>query len=84
MDMLLLVMVCINVNSVMNLVFQGNGKLCINVLNYEQEIMVCYFVGMIGVMMEEWFVFSGWQQGVFGQLVLKGLLVSFEGEISQV
>ncbi len=30
------VMVCINVNSAMNPVFRGNGKLCINVLNHEQ------------------------------------------------
>lgn len=33
------VMVCLNANSAMNPVFQGNGKLCINVLNHEQEIM---------------------------------------------
>ncbi len=29
------VMVCINANSAMNPVFQGNGRLCINVLNHE-------------------------------------------------
>ncbi|HEA8405696.1 flavin reductase [Escherichia coli] len=34
-------MVCINANSAMNPVFQGNGKLCVNVLNHEQELMVC-------------------------------------------
>ena len=28
-------MVCINANSAMNPVFQGNGKLCVNVLNHE-------------------------------------------------
>ena len=43
------VMVCINANSAMNPVFQGNGKLCINVLNHEQEIMARHFAGMTGV-----------------------------------
>ena len=66
------VMVCINANSAMNPVFQGNGKLCINVLNHEQEIMA------------ERFALSGWQQGALGQPVLKGSLASLEGEISQV
>ncbi|SQC39523.1 4-hydroxyphenylacetate 3-monooxygenase [Klebsiella pneumoniae] len=36
---------CINANSAMNPVFQGNGKLCINVLNHEQEIMARHFAG---------------------------------------
>lgn len=49
------VMVCINANSAMNPVFQGNGKLCINVLNHEQEIMARHFAGMTGVTMEERF-----------------------------
>lgn len=75
------VMVCINANSAMNPVFQGNGKLCINVLNHEQEIMARHFAGMTGVTMEERFALSGWQQGALGQPVLKGSLASLE-EIS--
>jgi flavin reductase (NADH) len=75
---------CINANSAMNPVFQGNGKLCINVLNHEQEIMARHFAGMTGVTMEERFALSGWQQGALGQPVLKGSLASLEGEISQV
>ena len=78
------VMVCINANSAMNPVFQGNGKLCINVLNHEQEIMARHFAGMTGVTMEERFALSGWQHGALGQPVLKGSLASLEGEISQV
>lgn len=42
------VMVCINANSAMNPVFQGNGRLCINVLNHEQELMARHFAGMTG------------------------------------
>ncbi|VDR30002.1 4-hydroxyphenylacetate 3-monooxygenase reductase component [Raoultella terrigena] len=65
------VMVCINANSAMNPVFQGNGRLCINVLNHEQEVMARHFAGMTGVTMEERFSLSCWQKGVLGQPVLK-------------
>jgi flavin reductase (NADH) len=47
----------------MNPVFQGNGKLCINVLNHEQEIMARHFAGMTGMAMDERFSLSGWQRG---------------------
>ncbi|MBM6607538.1 4-hydroxyphenylacetate 3-monooxygenase reductase subunit [Enterobacteriaceae bacterium RIT814] len=78
------VMVCLNVNSAMNPVFQGNGKLCINVLNHEQELMARHFAGMTGMAMEERFSLSCWQKGLLGQPLLKGALASLEGEISQV
>ncbi len=52
-------MVCINANSAMNPVFQGNGKLCVNVLNHEQELMARHFAGMTGMAMEERFSLSG-------------------------
>ena len=77
-------MVCINGNSAMNPVFQGNGKLCINVLNHEQELMARHFAGMTGMAMEDRFNLSCWQKGTLGQPVLKGSLASLEGEISQV
>ncbi|WP_338534328.1 4-hydroxyphenylacetate 3-monooxygenase reductase subunit [Leclercia adecarboxylata] len=78
------VMVCLNANSAMNPVFQGNGKLCINVLNHEQEFMARHFAGMTGMAMEERFTFSCWQKGSLAQPVLKEALASLEGEISQV
>ncbi|MCE6963871.1 4-hydroxyphenylacetate 3-monooxygenase reductase subunit [Enterobacter sp. MW07] len=78
------VMVCLNVNSAMNPVFQGNGKLCINVLNHEQELMARHFAGMTGMAMEERFSLSCWQKGLLGQPLLKRALASLEGEISQV
>lgn len=78
------VIVCLNANSAMNPVFQGNGKLCINVLNHEQELMARHFAGMTGMAMEERFSLSCWQKGLLGQPLLKGALASLEGEISQV
>ncbi|MFK3705331.1 4-hydroxyphenylacetate 3-monooxygenase reductase component [Raoultella sp. BIGb0138] len=78
------VMVCINANSAMNPVFQGNGQLCINVLNHEQEVMARHFAGMTGMAMEDRFSLSCWQDGALGQPLLKGALASLEGAISQV
>ena len=65
-------MVCINANSAMNPVFQGNGKLCV------------HFAGMTGMAMEERFSLSCWQKGPLAQPVLKGSLASLEGEIRDV
>ncbi len=76
-------MVCINANSAMNPVFQGNGKLCVNVLNHEQ-LMARHFAGMTGMAMEERFSLSCWQKGPLAQPVLKGSLASLEGEIPDV
>ncbi len=77
-------MVCINANSAMNPVFQGNGRLCINVLNHEQELMARHFAGMTGMAMEERFHQPCWQNGPLGQPVLNGALAGLEGEISEV
>ena len=77
-------MVCINANSAMNPVFQGNGKLCVNVLNHEQELMARHFAGMTGMAMEERFLGEGWETGPLGQPLLHGSLACLEGEISQV
>lgn len=78
------VIVCINANSAMNPVFQGNGWLCINVLNHEQELMARHFAGMTGMAMEERFHQPCWQNGPLGQPVLNGALAGLEGEISEV
>lgn len=75
-DTLPSLMVCINANSAMNPVFQGNGRLCVNVLNHEQEIMARHFAGMTGMTMEERFSLSCWQKGLLAQFALKGALAA--------
>ncbi|HFK7187376.1 TPA: 4-hydroxyphenylacetate 3-monooxygenase, reductase component [Serratia odorifera] len=77
-------MVCINRNSAMNPVFQENGKLCVNVLNHQQELMARHFAGMTGVSMEERFRQEEWRQGALGQPLLCNTLASLEGEIAQI
>lgn len=77
-------MVCVNRNSAMNAVFQENGRLCVNVLNHEQEEMACHFAGMKGSTMEERFGWSIWDNGILQQPLLKDALANLEGEITQV
>lgn len=77
-------MVCINASSAMNPVFQGNGRLCVNVLTHHQEVMARHFAGMTGMAMDARFSLACWQQGALAQPVLKGALASLEGEIAQV
>lgn len=77
-------MVCINRNSAMNPVFQENGRLCVNVLNHEQEMMARHFAGMTDVCMEDRFRLEEWQTGELGQPMLRHTLASLEGEITQV
>lgn len=69
-------MVCINASSAMNPVFRGNGRMCVNVLNHEQELMARHFAGMTGMAMAERFSQSCWQRGPLKQPVLKGALAS--------
>ena len=78
------VMVCINANSAMNPVFQGNGKLCINVLNHEQEIMARHFAGMTGVTMEERFALSGCLEGEISQVQTIGTHLVYLVEIRNI
>ena len=64
----------------MNPVFEGNQRLCVNVLNHEQELMARHFAGMTGVSMEERFRLEEWQRGPLGQPMLRNTLASLEGE----
>ncbi len=77
-------LVCINRNSAMNPVFQKNGRMCINVLNHEQEEMARHFAGMTGVCMEDRFSLDQWRCGMLGQPVLRNSLASLAGEIEQI
>ncbi|OTA20343.1 4-hydroxyphenylacetate 3-monooxygenase, reductase component [Xenorhabdus beddingii] len=77
-------MVCMNRNSAMNPVFQQNSRLCVNILNHEQELMARHFAGMTSVSMEERFNWDIWDIGMLGQPQLQGTLANLEGRIEQV
>lgn len=77
-------LVCINRKSAMNAVFERNGRLCVNVLNHEQEQMARHFAGMTEMEMAQRFMLEGWHQGELGQPVLRHALASLEGDIDQI
>lgn len=77
-------MMCINNNSAMNLVFNENGRLCVNVLSHDQEDLARHFAGMTDASMEDRFSWDCWQTGQLGQPMLRGALACLEGEIDQV
>lgn len=79
-DMLFMILVCINCGSVMYDVFKKNGWLCVNVFLDELEQLVMYFFGVIKVLMEECFGWDIWEElGELGQLVLVDVLVKLQG-----
>ncbi|WP_315709927.1 4-hydroxyphenylacetate 3-monooxygenase, reductase component [Brenneria uluponensis] len=77
-------LVCVNRKSAMNPVFEQNGRMCVNVLNHEQEEMARHFAGMTNVAMEQRFLLEGWHDGELGQPVLHQSLASLEGNIQQI
>ncbi|PLR39674.1 4-hydroxyphenylacetate 3-monooxygenase, reductase component [Chimaeribacter californicus] len=77
-------LVCVNSRSAMNPVFTQNGRMCVNVLNHEQEEMARHFAGMTELTMEQRFTLEGWREGVLQQPLLQCALASLEGEIQQI
>ncbi len=77
-------LVCINRKSAMNAVFERNARMCVNILNHEQEQMARHFAGMTDVDMAQRFMLEGWHNGELGQPVLRHALASLEGDIEQI
>jgi flavin reductase (NADH) len=77
-------LVCVNRNSAMNSVFAQNGRMCINVLNHQQEEMACHFAGMTDMGMEARFGLDAWQEELDGLPKLHNTLTSLAGEITQI
>lgn len=75
------VLVAVNKKSEMNSAFQGNGKMCVNVLSDSQEEVAAHFAGMKGSTMEERFADPSWESGKLGLPVNTGAISSLEGEI---
>lgn len=78
------VLVCVNKNSQMNSVFQGNKTMCINVLASEHEDISCHFAGMKGSTMEERFALDIWDYGQIEQPMLKDAVCNLEGQIAKI
>jgi flavin reductase (NADH) len=74
-------LVCLNRSSAMHSVFDGNRRVCINVLPASLESIARHFAGMTGLSMEERFRLPVWDQGEGGVPVLRGALASLQGRI---
>lgn len=80
------ILVCVNRSSASHAIFQRNGRLCVNVLNGEQEELARHFAGMTQVPMEDRFAWDIWEQGGEqcggDQPALRDAIVRLQGSIS--
>ncbi|QQC64614.1 4-hydroxyphenylacetate 3-monooxygenase, reductase component [Paraburkholderia ginsengisoli] len=74
-------LVCLNRSSAMHAIFEGNRRVCVNVLPGEHELLARHFAGMTHVPMEERFGWPIWDDGAHGVPVLRDALASLQGEI---
>jgi len=76
------ILVCVNRGSASHAIFQRNGRLCVNVLNSQQEQLARHFAGMTQVPMEDRFAWDIWDEGDADQPALRDAIVKLQGSIS--
>jgi flavin reductase len=76
-------LVCINRSSRNNAAFRANGKLCVNVLNAEQQTLAAHFANS-ALPVAERFAAAHWEQLVTGAPVLRDALASLDCEIESI
>ncbi|QIW15274.1 4-hydroxyphenylacetate 3-monooxygenase, reductase component [Pasteurellaceae bacterium RH1A] len=72
---------CVNQSSDLHDIIKTNGKVCINVLNHEQEELAKHFAAMLNSSMDERFSWDIWNEGKDGQPVLREAISALEGQI---
>ncbi|MEG9531455.1 4-hydroxyphenylacetate 3-monooxygenase, reductase component [Mannheimia indoligenes] len=75
------VLFCINKNSHVHDIIKQNGKVCINVLNHEQEDIAKHFAAILESTMEERFSWDIWDNGFDDQPVLRSAISALQGNI---
>lgn len=75
------VMLCINRQSAIIPILQGNRDLCINTLNDSQQDVAEHFAGLTDLSPEERFEYHIWHRGQTGQLEVEGALAHLHGSI---
>ncbi|WP_321957514.1 4-hydroxyphenylacetate 3-monooxygenase, reductase component [Paraburkholderia bannensis] len=78
------VLVCLNRSSAMHPAFEGNRRVCINVLPGEHEDLAKHFAGLTKLPMDERFALPGWDEGDSDVPVLRDALASIEGNIVEM
>lgn len=77
------ILVCVNRSSASHVMFERNGRLCVNVLCSEQEDLAKHFAGLTNVPMEERFGWDIWESAGRDQPTLRDALVCLEGTIKE-
>ncbi len=72
---------CINQNSQLHDVIKQNGRVCVNVLNHQQEELAKHFACMLPSTMEERFEWDIWQPNT-QQPSLKDAVAALQGKIT--
>jgi flavin reductase len=75
-------LVCLNRSASVFDAVTGNGRLCVNVLNGDQDRLSTLFGGKTPV--EERFAAADWSQGITGAPMLDGAMASFDCEITEM
>ncbi|MBB3258394.1 flavin reductase (NADH) [Paraburkholderia bannensis] len=78
------VLVCLNRSSTMHSAFEGNRRVCINVLPGEHEDLAKHFAGITTLPMQARFALPGWLHGDSDVPVLRDALASIEGNIVEM
>ncbi|WP_321917480.1 MULTISPECIES: 4-hydroxyphenylacetate 3-monooxygenase, reductase component [unclassified Paraburkholderia] len=77
-------LVCLNRSSAMHAAFAGNGRVCVNVLPGEHELLAKHFAGLTQLSMDARFSLPFWDEGEHGVPVLRDALASLQGEIVEL
>ena len=72
---------CVNQSSELHDIIKQNGKVCINVLNAEQQALAKHFACMLDSSMDERFSWDIWDESEAQQLLLRDAVANLEGEI---
>ncbi|MGX2968910.1 4-hydroxyphenylacetate 3-monooxygenase, reductase component [Ursidibacter sp. B-7004-1] len=75
------VLFCVNQSSALHDIIKQNGKVCINVLNHQQQDIAKHFACMLESTMEERFEWDIWDNGWQNQPVLRDAISALQGEI---
>ncbi|WP_373818185.1 4-hydroxyphenylacetate 3-monooxygenase, reductase component [Glaesserella sp.] len=75
------VLFCVNQSSELHDIIKQNGKVCINILNAEQQELAKHFAAMLDSTMDERFEWDIWDESEAQQILLRDAVANLEGEI---
>lgn len=77
-------LICLNRSSAMHTAFAGNGRVCVNVLPGEHELLAKHFAGLTQLSMDARFDLPVWDEGEQRVPVLRSALASLQGQVVEL